>query len=156
MIFDLVNDFAAVLDAMPEGRIQFVQHHTPEFVWRPAFLGHTNNVVKLACVFAVADDPVAALRLREHALARRRAAVGRENACGDGRACERRSGRRSDAERTRGYHGDRTRRPLGRMYDEADVDWRNDREHGRYLEARDSRRRPVRLRSRRFARTSLD
>jgi hypothetical protein len=47
-------------DAMPEGRIQFVQHHTPEAIWRPEFLGHGNGVVKLACVFAVADDPVAA------------------------------------------------------------------------------------------------
>ena len=45
---------------MPEGRIQFVQHHTPEAIWRPQYLGHTNNVVKLACVFVVADDPVAA------------------------------------------------------------------------------------------------
>ncbi len=43
---------------MPEGRIQFVQHCTPEVIWRPQYLGHTNNVVKLACVFAVADDPV--------------------------------------------------------------------------------------------------
>ncbi len=43
---------------MPEGRIQFVQHFTPEVIWRPQHLGHTNNVVKLACVFAVADDPV--------------------------------------------------------------------------------------------------
>jgi hypothetical protein len=34
---------------MPEGRIQFVQHHTPEAIWRPQYLGHTNNVVKLAC-----------------------------------------------------------------------------------------------------------
>ena len=48
------------INAMPEGRIQFVQHHTPEALWRPQYLGHTNNVVKLACVFAVADDPVAA------------------------------------------------------------------------------------------------
>jgi len=47
------------INAMPEGRIQFVQHHTPETVWRPEFLGHTNNVVKLACVFVVAGDPVA-------------------------------------------------------------------------------------------------
>jgi hypothetical protein len=46
--------------AMPEGRIQFVQHHTPEGLWRPEHLAHTNNVVKLACVFVVADDPVAA------------------------------------------------------------------------------------------------
>ncbi|HLX80743.1 MAG TPA: VOC family protein [Burkholderiales bacterium] len=44
---------------MPEGRIQFVQHHTPEAVWRPNYLGHTNNVVKLACLFVVADDPAA-------------------------------------------------------------------------------------------------
>ncbi len=48
------------INAMPEGRIQFVQHHTPDALWRPQYLGHTNNVAKLACVFAVADDPVAA------------------------------------------------------------------------------------------------
>jgi len=48
------------LQAMPEGRIQFVQHHTPETIWRPQYLGHTNNVVRLACVFVVADDPVGA------------------------------------------------------------------------------------------------
>ncbi len=47
-------------NAMPEGRIQFVQHHTPDAIWRPEYMGHTNNVVKLACVFAVADDPVTA------------------------------------------------------------------------------------------------
>ena len=44
---------------MPEGRIQFVQHLTPEVIWRPQYLGHANGVVKLACVFVVADDPVA-------------------------------------------------------------------------------------------------
>lgn len=48
------------INAMPEGRIQFVQHHTPDAIWRPQYLGHTNNVVKLACVFVVAEDPVAA------------------------------------------------------------------------------------------------
>ena len=47
-------------EKMPEGRIQFVQHHSPEAIWRPQYLGHTNNVVKLAGVFVVADDPVAA------------------------------------------------------------------------------------------------
>jgi Glyoxalase-like domain len=50
----------AAPEKMPEGRIQFVQHHTPEAIWQPQYLGHTNNVVKLACVFAVAEDPVAA------------------------------------------------------------------------------------------------
>ena len=46
-------------EKMPEGRIQFVQHHTPAALWQPRYLGHTNSVVKLACVFVVADDPVA-------------------------------------------------------------------------------------------------
>jgi hypothetical protein len=46
----------AAPEKMPEGRIQFVQHHTPEHLWRPQYLGHTNNVVKLACVFVVACD----------------------------------------------------------------------------------------------------
>ena len=50
----------AAPEKMPEGRIQFVQHHTPAVIWRPQYLGHTNNVVKLACVFVVADDPVSA------------------------------------------------------------------------------------------------
>ncbi len=50
----------AAREKMPEGRIQFVQHFTPEAIWRSRHLGHTNNVVKLACVFVVADDPVAA------------------------------------------------------------------------------------------------
>jgi hypothetical protein len=50
----------AAPEMMPEGRVQFVQHLTPEALWRPQYLSHTNNVVKLACVFAVAQDPVAA------------------------------------------------------------------------------------------------
>lgn len=45
---------------MPEGRIQFVQHFTPGVIWRPQYLGHTNNIVRLACVCVVAADPVAA------------------------------------------------------------------------------------------------
>lgn len=48
----------AAPEKMPEGRIQFVQHLAPEAIWRPQYLGHTNNVVKLACVFVVADDPL--------------------------------------------------------------------------------------------------
>jgi hypothetical protein len=50
----------AAPEKMPDGRIQFVQHHTPDAIWRPQYLGHTNNVVKLACVFVVADDPAIA------------------------------------------------------------------------------------------------
>jgi hypothetical protein len=48
----------AAPEKMPEGRIQFVQHFTPEAIWRPQFLGHTNSVVRLACVFVVAEDAV--------------------------------------------------------------------------------------------------
>jgi hypothetical protein len=47
-------------EKMPEGRIQFVQHLAPEAIWRPQYLGHTSNAVKLACVFVVADDAAAA------------------------------------------------------------------------------------------------
>ncbi len=50
----------AAPEEMPEGRVQFVQHLTPAALWRPQYLGHTNSVVKLACVFAVAHDPVTA------------------------------------------------------------------------------------------------
>jgi len=54
------NVVRAAPDRMPEGSIQFVQHLAPEALWLPQHLGHTNVVVKLACVFVVADDPVAA------------------------------------------------------------------------------------------------
>ena len=50
----------AAPEKMPEGRIQFVQHFTPEALWQARHLKHANGVVKLACVFVVADDPVAA------------------------------------------------------------------------------------------------
>lgn len=47
-------------EKMPEGRIQYVQHFTPESLWQPRHLRHANGVVKLACLFVVADDPAAA------------------------------------------------------------------------------------------------
>jgi hypothetical protein len=49
----------AAPEKMPEGRIQFVQHLAPEAIWRPQYLGHTNTVVRLACVFVVARDAAA-------------------------------------------------------------------------------------------------
>lgn len=45
-------------DAMPEGRIQFVEHLTPEALWQPQYLRHANGVTGLACVFVVAEDVV--------------------------------------------------------------------------------------------------
>ena len=43
--------------AMPEGRVQFVQHHTPECLWQPKYLGHPNGVTGLMAAFVVADEP---------------------------------------------------------------------------------------------------
>ena len=45
-------------EKMPEGRIQFVEHLTPEALWQPRYLEHANGVTALACVFVVADDAV--------------------------------------------------------------------------------------------------
>lgn len=46
-------------EAMPEGRVQFVQQRTPECLWQPHYLGHANGVTGLLATFVVADDPVA-------------------------------------------------------------------------------------------------
>ena len=43
-------------DKMPEGRIQFVEHLTPEALWQARYLGHANGVTGLACVLVVAGD----------------------------------------------------------------------------------------------------
>ena len=42
---------------MPEGRIQFVEHLTPEVIWTPASLAHSNGVTALNAVYVVADEP---------------------------------------------------------------------------------------------------
>jgi hypothetical protein len=46
-------------ETMPEGRVQFVEHRTPEYVWQPRWLEHANGVAGLAAAFVVADDPPA-------------------------------------------------------------------------------------------------
>jgi hypothetical protein len=43
---------------MPEGRIQYVEHLTPELLWQRETLGHANGVRGLACAFVVAADPI--------------------------------------------------------------------------------------------------
>jgi hypothetical protein len=43
---------------MPEGRVQYVQQLTPEAIWQPRYVAHTNAVVGLAAVYVVADDAV--------------------------------------------------------------------------------------------------
>lgn len=47
-------------DRMPEGRIQLVEQLAPEVLWQRRYLMHANSVTGLACVFVVAEDPVAA------------------------------------------------------------------------------------------------
>lgn len=50
-------------DAMQEGRIQMLQHHTEDAVWQARWLGHDNGIVSLkAVMLAVADPEEAAAR----------------------------------------------------------------------------------------------
>jgi len=48
------------LEKMPEGRIQFVEHLTPDALWQSRYLEHSNSITRLACVFVVAEDAVQA------------------------------------------------------------------------------------------------
>ena len=42
---------------MPEGRIQFCQHHTPDVVWQARWLAHANQAEGLNAVIVCVDDP---------------------------------------------------------------------------------------------------
>jgi hypothetical protein len=46
-------------EAMPEGRVQFVEHKTPELLWQAPWLAHANGVTGLVAIFVVANDPAA-------------------------------------------------------------------------------------------------
>jgi hypothetical protein len=47
---------------MPEGRIQYCQHHTPDLVWQKRWLEHGNGAIALAGVLLCVEDPGAAAR----------------------------------------------------------------------------------------------
>lgn len=47
-------------EAMPEGRIQVVEHHTPELLWQPRWLTHANAATELAATILCVDDPKSA------------------------------------------------------------------------------------------------
>ena len=47
--------------AMPEGRIQFCCHHTPQLVWQNRWLTHRNRAVGLRSVILCVEDPDAAV-----------------------------------------------------------------------------------------------
>ncbi len=50
-------------DAMPEGRIQVLTHHTPDIVWQARWTAHPNRIVSLeAALLLVNDPPEAAAR----------------------------------------------------------------------------------------------
>jgi hypothetical protein len=42
---------------MPEGRTQFLTHHTPSLVWPEAYLDHPNGARALSALWIAADDP---------------------------------------------------------------------------------------------------
>lgn len=44
---------------MAEGRVQLVQHHTPDLVWRPADTAHPNGATGLTGILVVVADPEA-------------------------------------------------------------------------------------------------
>jgi Glyoxalase-like domain len=45
-------------EKMPEGRVQYCEHLTPQFLWHEKALAHKNGVTGLAAAYVVADDPV--------------------------------------------------------------------------------------------------
>ena len=45
---------------MPEGRVQYCEHVTPQYLWTKAHLAHRNGVLGLAAAYIVADEPVEA------------------------------------------------------------------------------------------------
>ena len=47
---------------MPEGRIQFCRHHTPELLWQPRWMEHANGAVALNGVVLCVADPREAAR----------------------------------------------------------------------------------------------
>jgi hypothetical protein len=44
---------------MPEGRVQYCEHLTPQLLWTRQALAHKNGVRGLAAIYVVADDPAA-------------------------------------------------------------------------------------------------
>ncbi len=44
-------------EAMPEGRIQVLAHHTPDIVWQDRWIAHRNRIVSLEAALVVVDDP---------------------------------------------------------------------------------------------------
>jgi hypothetical protein len=44
-------------EKMPEGRVQYCEHLTPELLWTEQAVDHTNGVTGLAATYIVADDP---------------------------------------------------------------------------------------------------
>lgn len=52
---------------MPEGRIQFCRHHTPELLWQQRWMGHPNGATALAgVILRVADAREAAQRFARY------------------------------------------------------------------------------------------
>jgi hypothetical protein len=44
-------------EAMPEGRVQVVEHHTPELLWQKRWLDHPNHAVGLAASIVCVENP---------------------------------------------------------------------------------------------------
>jgi hypothetical protein len=47
-------------EIMPEGRIQYCRHHTPELVWQAQWIQHANRATALTAVILCVEDPAEA------------------------------------------------------------------------------------------------
>lgn len=47
----------AAFDAIPEGRIQVITHHTPEHMWQPRYISYANGITGLLGATLCVEDP---------------------------------------------------------------------------------------------------
>lgn len=48
----------AAFDAIPEGRIQVITHHTPDHMWQDRYISYANGITGLVGATVCVDDPV--------------------------------------------------------------------------------------------------
>jgi len=56
-LVDMRRPVAISSGPMPEGRVQFLTHHTENLVWREAYLDHPNGAQALTAIWIAAADP---------------------------------------------------------------------------------------------------
>ncbi len=65
----------AAFDAIPEGRIQVITHHTPEHMWQDRYISCANGIIGLAGATLCVEDPSASVKNFEKIAGRTATAV---------------------------------------------------------------------------------